>query len=306
MSDSSRHSLYAIAETVYGTTPATPAFKTIRHTGTNLGLTKSTMISEEIRPDRQISDFRHGTKQTGGDISGELSVGTYDDFLEAALCGTWTANVLKAGVTRRSFSVMRNFSDLLSAAKPFHLFTGVEVSKMSLSVAVNAMVKAVFSMVGKDFDSPATAAPAGSTYVAAGTTSPMDSFSGELKESGATIAVITEISLTLENGIEPRFVIGSDTTIHPSIGRSNVSGQITAYFEDSSLIDKFVNETESSLSFTLVDAAGNGYRFTLPRIKYNGGQPDTQGQGSITLAMPIQALFDSVSGTNIMVERITA
>lgn len=387
MSDSSRHSLHAIPEVTYGTTPANPAFQTVRHTGTNLGLTKQTMISEELREDRQITDFRHGNKQTGGDIMGELSYGTYDSFLEAVMLGTWavkaapytaatisaaasdnsindSANglpvlsagdkvtiagftgtvgnnrayatvvsstasklvisggaalvddaageavtittltqVLKAGIVRRSFSVLRHFSDLGAGAKPYHLFTGVELNKLALTVAVNAIVKATFSTVGKDFGAPSDTAPAGSTYVAANTKAVMDSFSGEIKEGGATIAIVTELGLTLENGIEPRFVIGSDTTIRPSIGRSNLTGQVTAYFEDAALLEKFINETESSLVFGLEDLAGNAYRFTLPRIKYNGGQPDTQGQGAITLALPIQALYDTASASQIVIER---
>jgi hypothetical protein len=302
MSDSSRHNLFAIAEATYGTTPATPAFKTIRHTGTTLALSKNTMISEELRADRQISDFRHGTKQTGGDISGELSFGTYDDFFEAVLGGTWAADVLKAGVTRRSFSIMRNFADLAGGAKPYHIFRGQEYGKLALTVSANAIVKSVFSAVGKSKE-VATTAPAGSTYVAAGTTGVMDSFSGAIKEGGVAIAVVTELSMTLENGIEPRFVIGSAETIHPGIGRSNLTGQITAYFEDSTLLDKFINETESSLEFELADKAGNKYTFLLPRIKYTGGQPDTQGQGPITLAMPFQALYDSTEATNIKITR---
>jgi len=386
MSDSSRHSLFAVAEVAYGTTPATPALKTIRHTGTNLGLSKSTMVSEELRSDRQIQDFRHGTKQVGGDISGELSYGSFDDFLEAVLCGTWTVKaaprvaitisaasadnsindsanllpllavgdrvalsgftagaatnnqnmtvvsstagklilsggvalvtqaagasytvtpltqVLKAGVVRRSFSILRNFSDLAGAAKPFYLYSGVEFNKWTLTVAVSAIIKTVFSVIGQAFNTASTA-PAGSTFPAANSNAVMDSFSGLIYEGGAPIAVVTEQTLTLENGIEPRFVIGSPVTIRPSIGRSNLTSQITAYFEDSALVDKFVNETTSSLVFNLADLAGNGYRFTLPRLKYNGGQPDTQGQGSITLSCPIQGLYDPVTGTNIIVEK---
>lgn len=304
MADSSRHALHYIAEATYGTTPATPAFKAVRHTACNLAMTKSTMVSEELRADRQITDFRHGTKQTGGDISGELSSGAYDDFLEAVLGGTWTTNVLKAGTTRRSFSVLRHFSDLASSANPWHLFTGVEINKLSLSVAVNAIDKIVFGVIGKGFGTD-DAAPAGATWVAAPTNSPMDSFTGTLTEGGQAIAVITEISLNLENGLEPRFVIGSDSTIHPSIGKSNCTGQVTAYFEDATLIDKFINESESALEFTLADKSGKSYKFTLPRIKYTGGQPDTQGAGPITLAMPFQALRDDTSGTNLTITRVT-
>lgn len=393
MSDASRHKMSAIAEVTYGLTPATPALKIIRHTGTNLGLSKTTIVSEEIRPDRQIEDMRHGTKQIAGDIMAEVSYASHDDFLEAALCGTWavkaapyaaatisaasgdnsindSANglpvltagdkvtiagftgtpannkakyvvvsstnakmvlaidadhvalvtdaagesvtvtaltfVLKAGVQRRSFSILRQFTDQDGGAKPFYRYMGAEVNKLALTVAVNAIVKAVYSFIGQDMAAPSTTEPADTTYVDPNTNSPMDAFSGIIYEGGSPIAVVTELSVALENGIGTRFVVGSELTIRPGIQRSNCTANLTVYFEDSSMVEKFVNETTSSLVFYLGDLAGNKYRVTLPRLKYTGGQPDVSGQASITLAMPIQALLDSVTGTNIMVERIAA
>lgn len=302
MADGSRHSLRMVAESSYGVTPSNPVFDYIRHTGTTLGLTKEGLQSEELRDDRQISDFRHGARQVGGDISIELSYGSFDKILEALLGGTWTTDVLKAGTTRRSFTLERFFGDILSADKPYHRFTGVEFNTLQLQINANAMVTGTIGVVGKDM-ATATAIVAGATYNAVSTTSPLDSFTGTLNEAGTPIAVITEIQLNLDNGLDPRFVVGSKTTLRPSIGRSNVSGTITAYFENSLLLDKFINETESSILFNLPDGAGNNLKFTLPRIKYNGGQPDVQGEGPITLSMPFQALLDSATSTNIIIER---
>lgn len=312
MANGSRHSMRYVAEASYGVTPTAPAFKPIRHTGTTLALTKEALQSEEIRNDRQIADFRHGAFQTGGDINVELSYGSFDELLEAVLCGTWAADTpvlgtdqLKAGIERRSFTIERHFGDLLTAQKPFHRFTGVEFNTLAVSVAANAMITATLGVVGQGFATD-TAQIAGATYAAATTTSPLDSFTGSLKEAGSLIAVITEIQLNVENGLESRFVVGSKQSIRPSIGRSNVSGTITAYFEDSTLLDKFVNETESSIEFELPDGAGNLLTFKLPRVKYNGGQPDVEGEGPITLSMPFQALLDSVTGTNLIIERTPA
>lgn len=312
MADGSRHSMRFVPEATYGVTPATPAFDIIRHTGTTLGLSKEALQSEEIRDDRQIADFRHGARQAGGDISIELSYGSFDKILEALLGGTWTADTpavgtdqLKAGTTRRSFTVERFFGDILTADKPYHRFTGVEFNTLQLQINANAMVTGTIGVVGKDLATD-TAIVAGATYNTASTTSPLDSFTGTLNEAGTPIAVITEIQFNLDNGLDPRFVVGSKNTIRPSIGRSNISGQITAYFENSLLLDKFINETESDIEFNLPDGAGNNLKFILPRIKYNGGQPDVQGEGPITLAMPFQALLDSVTGTNIIIERTPA
>ena len=312
MADGSRHSMRFVLESTYGVTPATPVLDIVRHTGTTLGLSKEALQSEEIRDDRQIADFRHGARQVGGDISIELSYGSFDKILEALLGGTWATDTpalgtdqLKAGTTRRSFTVERYFGDILTADKPFHRFTGVEFNTLQLQINANAMITGTIGVVGKDMVTD-TVIVTGATYNPATTTSPLDSFTGTLNENGTPIAVITEIQLNLDNGLDPRFVVGSKTTLRPSIGRSNVSGQITAYFENSLLLEKFINETESDIEFNLPDGAGNNLKVILPRIKYNGGQPDVQGEGPITLSMPFQALLDSTTNTNIIIERTPA
>lgn len=305
MADGSRHSLYMTPEATYGVTPDMPDFETVRHTGTTLALSKNTTQSEELRPDRQIADYRHGAYQIGGDISAEFSFGSFDTILEAACMGTWENDILKAGVERRSFSVMRHFSDMSSTDKPYHLFTGIEFNNLSLQIAPDAIVNATFTVLGKGVET-LSSEPTDAEYQDVATGAVLDSFTGTLTESGSTIAVITEIQLNLENSLEARFVVGSKETIRPQVGRSNVSGQITAYFENSDLLDKFINETESSIEFTMPDNSGNQYTITLPRIKYNGGQPDVSGQGAITLSMPFQALYDDTAESNIVIERIIA
>lgn len=309
MADGSRHSITYVKESTYGTTPASPTLKPIRGGKTTLGLSKDSIQSEELRDDRQISDMRHGNQQVGGSLPVELSYGSFDDFLEAALCGAWDADTpvagtdqLKAGVARNSFTIERFFADIASGNKPYHRYTGVEINSMELKVAPNAIVTAGFDVLGQGYATD-TVAISGSSYDAETTTSPFDSFSGTINENGSAIAVITEISLKVENGLEPRFVVGSNQTIRPQIGNSTVTGQLTAYFEDSTLIDKYINETESNIDFTLTDTDGNEYKFILPRIKYSDGKPDVSGPGAIMLTMPFQALYDDTEQTNIIIER---
>jgi hypothetical protein len=381
--DSARHALYLVPETAYGVTPDTPSFERFRHTGATPGATKNTSISDELRPDRQIADFRHGIVSVGGELNFEFSYGSFDTAMQAALLGTWTlamnlasttvavddadnsynstglallragdkitvagfttpANngvktvvsstgtkivvaeaglvdeasgdsvtivsarkVLKAGVDRQSFTLMRHFTDMDSAAKPFHLFKGVELNTMSLSLTPGDKVTGSFGLLGRE---PVILeeAPAGSVLGVATTSRVFDSFTGSLKEGGTEIGIVTEITLTLENGLEARPVLFSKFTLEPSIQRSNLTGQITVYFEDATMLEKFLDETASSLDFTITDLDGNSYRFLIPNISYTGGQPDTTGQGSISLAMPFQAVYDPTNASQIVIEKIPA
>jgi len=294
----SRHRLAAIAEVTYGTTPTTPAFTTLRHNSCNIGLSKDAVESEEIRGDRQITCFRHGNKSVGGDIEGELVYGEYDSLIEAAMCGTWSTDVLKAGTTRRSFTIERTFQDITQYVR----YTGCEVNTMSISIAPNSMVGVSFGFIGKD-QSIAQTAIASSSYSALTDTCQFDSFTATISEGGSPIALVTEAEITLENGIEPQFVVGSSTTLRPSIGRCNVTGSITVYLEDQAMLAKFQNETESSLDLTLTDPDGNTFQIEIPKLKYTSGQPDVSGEGSVTISMDFQAIYDSVDASNIVITR---
>jgi len=297
----SRHDMAYVAESTFGTTPTLPVFTPIRHTGTTLGLSKDAIESEELRQDRQIANYRHGNKSVSGDINLELSYGSFDDLLEATLAGTWATNVLLAGTTRRSFTIERHHTDINKYLRS----TGCSFNSMSLSVAPNSMVTGSLSVIGKSF-SVASAAISGATYSAETTTAPFDSFTGSINEGGSGIAVVTGIELSIDNGMEALYVVGSDETLVPSIGKSTVTGSITAYFENSTLIDKFIAETASSLEFTLTDQAGNSYVFELPNIKYNSGNPEVGGPGAITVSLDFVALYDSGTASQIQITRVPA
>lgn len=55
----------------------------LRRTMSTLDKKKATYTSKEIRPSQQRSDFRHGVVGVDGTISGEVSVGTYQQFEES-------------------------------------------------------------------------------------------------------------------------------------------------------------------------------------------------------------------------------
>jgi len=297
----SRHNLSYVVEATFGTTPSSPGFTPIRHTGTTLGLSKDAVESEELREDRQVAHFRHGNKSVTGDINFELSYGGLDALLEATLCGAWATNVLKAGTTRRSYTVERHHQDIGKYLRS----TGCQFNTMSLSVAPNSMVTGSFGIIGSGFTTSG-AALGSATYSAESTTAPFDSFSGSIKEGGSAIAIITALELNIDNGMEALYVVGSADTLLPSIGKSSVTGSVTAYFENTTLLDKFVAETTSSIEFTLTDAAGNDYIVLLPKVKYNSGNPEVSGPGAITVTLDFVALYNSSDASQIKITRVPA
>ena len=131
----------------------------------------------------------------------------------------------------------------------------------------------------------------------------MDSFTGALLEDGVPLSSVTNISLEINNGIEPLFVVGQKGAACTGIGKFAVTATITSFFENTDLLEKFLTETESTLQF---DASANGqtYRFILPRIKYVSGQPDTSGDEDITVELGVRALIDADSKTTITIEKV--
>lgn len=297
----SKHTVHYVAESTYGTTPATPVFSPICVTAVNIGMTKDSIEAGCLRADRNIKDLRHGNKQVGNGFDTELEYGTFDDMLEAMAMGTWTTDVLKTGTTFRSFTFERYF-DL--DTDEYHRSTGVVVNSFNLSVSPNSMVTASFGVVGKDLDSSNfTSQVAGATYGAVSTNSPFDSFTGSILEGGVSIATVTQIDLSWENGYEPAFVLFDDTTIQPADGKSRLTGTLTAYFTSAALYSKFINETSSSITFTLTDPDSNSLTFDMSNIKYTSGNPDVSGEGPVTIALEFTALYDGTDVSQVVITR---
>ncbi len=86
-------------ETTWGTLAGATSGKLLRRVTSNFNLMKETYQSGEIRTDYQIADMRHGVRSVDGSLSGELSPGTYSDFMAASLARDFTAGATATGLT---------------------------------------------------------------------------------------------------------------------------------------------------------------------------------------------------------------
>lgn len=79
-----------VEETTWGTIPTTPAFQKLRITqAPNLAFNPQTIVSNEIRVDRQVTDLILVNSEAGGDIGFELSFNSLYHLLEGALFNDW-------------------------------------------------------------------------------------------------------------------------------------------------------------------------------------------------------------------------
>lgn len=82
---SNRTAIRRIQETVFGTTPATPAFVDTRYTAESLNYSITNITSNEIRSDRQTSDLVQTEAEVSGSIDFEMSYESFEDFFQHAL-----------------------------------------------------------------------------------------------------------------------------------------------------------------------------------------------------------------------------
>ena len=373
------------AETTWGTVPAASGAQALRRVTSDLNLTKQTYQSAEIRTDYQVADLRHGVRSVAGTVRGELSPGTYEDFLAAALRKTFTAvtnitglsltiaasgdyytvtrssgsylsdgikvgqvvrltagslaagnlnkNLLVVGLTALAATVLVLNGSTLTAEGPIasctmsvpgkesyvptsghtdtsfaiehwysdvsqsEVFSGCKVNSVGIALPPSGISTIEFGFIGKDVTT--AAAQYFTSPSAASTSGVVAAVNGAVAVNGTRVALLTGLQINIAGGMTAEPVVGSNTFPDIFEGRVVVSGQFSAYFEDATLRDLFLNETEASIvaAFTTANtAAADFLSITLPRIKVGGASKD-DGEKGIVQTFPFQALLNTSGGS---------
>jgi Phage tail tube protein len=194
------------------------------------------------------------------------------------------------GQVRRKVAVEVYNSDVDIA----RLYTECRVGGFTINMPATGMTTAEFSFTGRDMEIyETTAAPFFTAPAAVTTTNLLAAVNGVLRVNGTTVAVVT--AMNIQNAItltgEP--VVGSNIVPEIFGGRNVITGQMTAFFQDSTLLNYFRNETEIDLLAYLTTASAPGspaISFYLPRVKLGGADVATTGEQGQMISMPYQAL----------------
>lgn len=298
MAQGSRGYLSLDVETTWNTVPATPSMLTIPFNSHTLNMTKATLESAEIRSDRLVADHRHGNISAAGSVTVDMTTDDYDDFIESAMFSTFSsAGVINIGTTQKSLYLEDGQADI----SEYRRFSGMVVSSWTMNIAPNAMVTSTFNLVGGGMTTNASALAAPS---AATGNLPWDSFNGSINEGGSGLTNCTALSFTLDNSVSPSHVIGNENPLQLDYGRGRITGSITVHYQDSTLIDRFINETVSNITVTLTDGvSGNGYLFNFPEVYYNGADTPLQSEQSRFVTLPFVAVRDSSLATSLRISK---
>lgn len=306
MSSADRVVLRYIKEVTAGVTPATPALKQIRFTGESLNYNIENIQSEEIRPDRAETDLIQVSSDASGSINYEMSYGSFDDFLESVLCGTWAADVLENGAVESTFTVQKHFQDMTPAQ--FHNYSGCAIDTWSMSAEVGSIVTGEFGVLGMGLTVAETQIT-GATFPAASTTTPMNAVTNfqDFSIDGVPYSgCIQSFALNVANNIRQIRCIGDIAPSDMKLGTLEVTGDSNFYFNEGSVYTLFVEGTEFSLSFKMEDNAGNSYTILLPRCKFETGEVVAGGKNTdVMFQASWRALFDSTANCVIRITRVT-
>jgi len=287
----------------------------------SLNLAKERLAGTDIQSHRMPTVDRHGARSVGGDIVADLRHDEFDVLMESALMSdstfdtgftagdgsTTVTNAAILGTTPKFLSIEDYAADVDQA----RLFTGCTVNTMAVSLAPNQMVTSTFGIVGRDMSISQTQ----KTVTASADNQPFDSYSGSIKlgdkgSLGSELTIITAVDFTLTNGFAPTMVVGETSASDLEFGTASLEGTITAYFEDATMINRFLGETESALEVVVGDpeTVARTLTFTFPRIKINSADVGVDGPTSRLVNMSFVALRDdtdlssSTTDTNTLIK----
>lgn len=205
---------------------------------------------------------------------------------------------LTHGTTMTSFTFERAATDI----NQFMAYTGQVPSKMSVQVQSASLSSISFDFMGKSMNRAAATQLPGSPVSSYNfdITSGVSGTTSALWENGAPISGTFVKSLTLDydNSLRAQGAIANLGPVGMGVGTIQATVNMSVYFADGALFDRFKSNANSGIVFSSLDDANNGYVFSLPvcnitTAKITNGAKDTDLMVDVTFT----ALRDEANAT---------
>jgi len=217
---------------------------------------------------------------------------------------------LKNGNGRKSLVLEKFFSDIVE----YLGFNGLRGATMTFTAESGSIVNGAFTINGKEalLDVDPTASRSGQT-VPSTVNDPLNGTTnlGTIEEAGVALTTaLQSIELEIGNNLRVKPQIGSKSPIDVGYGFVDVTGTVTAYFQDMALYRKFINHTSSSLRFRFTDgdgSTGNVMEFTIPKLFFSDGNPTAEGgNDDVLLPLEFTAVRDATTSAVLVIDIVEA
>jgi len=177
---------------------------------------------------------------------------------------------IRNGVTRKSYTIEREFSDL---SNTFVSHTGMVPNTMNLAASVGSIVTGSFGFNGMSTTYATSTVGTGADLSAVSNDvfDPVDSMGDVVIDGTVFAGCVRSIDLTTTNNTRNTQCLGSLYPTSITLGTLGVTGNIEIYFNNYTMIEKFLNGTSISLSYSFSDSAGNYLVVDMPNVKFNTG-----------------------------------
>lgn len=226
----------------------------------------------------------------------------FEDCMEALFRSAFSSGTMTFGSTDKYLSFETN----VSGHTKYTLMSDCGVSSLSLTIEPNSKpVEANFSIVSANVatgTSPQDASIAASTSYTAMYSSP----SSTMSVGGDTTANVTSIDLTIANGLERVEYVGQSTELKRN--QYQITGSLTTHFENNSMCNNFINNSDVVISVDLTDDAGNTYNLTMTKVRLiDTTETDTSNVGdNIIQTFNFEALYNATDGGLMLITKTDA
>lgn len=220
-------------------------------------------------------------------------------------------NEIGSGIFK-TYTIERQFTDL--ATPQYEPFYGMVGNSLSVTISPESIAGGTVEFVGTGSgEMGATSQNGASEAHPVSTNSPFAAFDGAIFESGsdndigtstAPVAVVTSIDFTVNNNRTSEARVGSKFSPCVFDATCQVEGTLSVFFDDKTLYNKFVNETETSILIHLTGAAATDKTYAsiyFPRVKFNGATIDPPAEGAVTMEIPFRALEGSAGESAVTI-----
>jgi hypothetical protein len=289
-------------ETTYGTTPTSIKGYNMPFNQSKITIKQNLVESSTIRGRRDKEQPAVGNIDASGSVVVPIDqVGS--GFWLRAMFGNPTTtgsgdpytHVFKVNDSQPSLVLEQQYPDIPA----YEMYNGCKVNKFSFTYGGDTELTANIDIIGAKRTVGATPFASSLTDISL---LKFSNFQGTIEEGGIQLAIVTEASLNVDFGLDGNsYTIGGGgyRTELPE-GYLQVSGSIKAFFEDTVLLNKAINNTKTSLNFKFTNGA-HSLGFYMEEVMIQQTSPGIESEKGIMINLPFKAFYNNGTGGSVLV-----